>query len=426
MTVFRDISVLWSLIHILILFVFLYEPRYPRKKTLILTCIFMIPLIILNVWGLMKFGAEFMGQVLILTCTVPSLIFFWIMAKNRKGKFFFTFCLVDTLSLEIIIITNIIDFYLPGEYIFMFVSRLVAFPLLEVFLYKCFRKKYINIQNKVNKGWGVFAAVSALYYLLLVVMSSFPTIITSRGEYIPALVIVLFLMPFMYLTIFNILKCQMDIHDMENREQSFEFQAAMLKQHISQIEKNEEQNRIYRHDMRHRLKTISVLIQKNELSEALNYINETETEFGEKINVRYCKNAILDAVLTYYFQKAKEADIHTDINISIPEELSVNDIDLATVFANSIENAINACKKLTKEQRIIRCKCISEPQLMFQISNPYVGTVKFDGHSHPVATEEGHGTGTRSILAFCEKYNVYCEYKAEDGWFTFRLYTVYN
>lgn len=37
MTVLRDISMLWSLFHILILFMLLYRSRYPRKKTLIRT-----------------------------------------------------------------------------------------------------------------------------------------------------------------------------------------------------------------------------------------------------------------------------------------------------------------------------------------------------------------------------------------------------
>lgn len=41
MTILRDLSVLWSLIHVLILFIFLYESRYPRKKTLVLTCYFL-------------------------------------------------------------------------------------------------------------------------------------------------------------------------------------------------------------------------------------------------------------------------------------------------------------------------------------------------------------------------------------------------
>ena len=61
MTILRDLSVIWSLIHVLILFMFLYESRYSRNKAITLTAIFMIPLMVLNLYLFFKFGPEFMG-----------------------------------------------------------------------------------------------------------------------------------------------------------------------------------------------------------------------------------------------------------------------------------------------------------------------------------------------------------------------------
>ncbi|HCH97703.1 MAG TPA: hypothetical protein DFI63_06770 [Lachnospiraceae bacterium] len=29
----------------------------------------------------------------------------------------------------------------------------------------------------------------------------------------------------------------------------------------------------------------------------------------------------------------------------------------------------------------------------------------------------GHGTGTRSIMAFCEKHNAFYDFSTESGWF---------
>ncbi len=114
MTILRDLSVLWSLSHILIIFMLLYRSRHTRKKTFLLTGIFMGPLILLNVAGLMVYGAEVMGKVFVLTCTLPSLLFFWLMSRDKKGRFFFTFCLADTVALWIIAVTNLMDFYLGG------------------------------------------------------------------------------------------------------------------------------------------------------------------------------------------------------------------------------------------------------------------------------------------------------------------------
>ena len=82
MTIFRDLSVLWSLFHILILFIMLYRSRYGRRKTIFLTVITMGPIIIINIAGLILYGAEAMGQAFILTCTLPSLIVFWIISRD--------------------------------------------------------------------------------------------------------------------------------------------------------------------------------------------------------------------------------------------------------------------------------------------------------------------------------------------------------
>jgi len=48
MAVLRDISIFWSLLHALILFILFYETRFDRKKSLVLTLAFMLPLVVLN------------------------------------------------------------------------------------------------------------------------------------------------------------------------------------------------------------------------------------------------------------------------------------------------------------------------------------------------------------------------------------------
>ena len=114
MILLRDLSVLWTLFHVLIIFMLLYRSRYSRKKTLLLTGIAMGAVILLNVAGLALYGAAVMGKVFILTCTLPSLLFFWIISRDRNGRFFFTFCMADTVALWILAVTNVADYYFGG------------------------------------------------------------------------------------------------------------------------------------------------------------------------------------------------------------------------------------------------------------------------------------------------------------------------
>lgn len=55
MLLLRDLSMLWSLLHILVLFMMLYRSRYSRKKTILLTGISMGFLILLNMTGLVLY-----------------------------------------------------------------------------------------------------------------------------------------------------------------------------------------------------------------------------------------------------------------------------------------------------------------------------------------------------------------------------------
>ena len=125
------------------------------------------------------------------------------MSKDKKGKFFFTFCVADTVALWIIAVTNLLDFYLGGRrYILMLAGRLILFPLAEWLAYRYLRQPYKELQESVNDGWGLFAGMTAVYYVLLTISANFPTVVTKRPEDMPVFLLILLLMPMTYATIF--------------------------------------------------------------------------------------------------------------------------------------------------------------------------------------------------------------------------------
>lgn len=426
MTILRDLSVIWSLFHVLVLFLFLYEFRYSLRKTLILTGIFMIPLIVFNAACFIHFGPERYAHLLIFVCTIPSLIFFLCMAKKPDGRFFFTFCLSVTVSMEITAVTNLLDFFIPGEYyVVMFITRLIAFPLLEFLVIKRFRKPYLEIQNQIKRGWWLFALVSVLFYISLILESSVPIIVTDRLEYLPHALIILILMPLIYFNIFSVLHQQSKRFKAEEASTLLLLHTNMMKKRITDIEDSEEKMRIQRHDMRHQLNTIASMIQNKNYSDALKYIENSNEELNNIKPDLYCQNPVLNAVFSYYFQRARALGIHVEHDIALPSEISINVTELSTVFANALQNAINACADLPEGKRVIKCKCISYPNLIFSISNAYNGTIAVDIDGFPVSDKPEHGIGTRSIKAFCKKYNTTFDYKITDEYVDFRM-AVFN
>lgn len=419
MTVLRDLSLMWSFIHTLVLFLLLFESRCSTKKTVILTAIAMTPLIAVNFVLILLLGVEEYMKLMLVTLSLPSFIFFLILAKHRDGRFIFTFCMVDTLVLEIIYITNIINSYIPG-YIFMFTMRLIVFPLIEFIIYKRFKRVYREIQSEVSTGWSLFAIIGIMFYAVITVSMSYPTSITERPEYLPAFIILLVLMPVSYINIFNTLLHQQRIYMIKEEEDLLRLQVADIKKRVEEYSTANDNFRNERHNFRHKLQTISRMVETKKYDELIAITAKYSEALDETKVKKYCENVVLDAVLSSYIGKAERKGIAVTVSVRFPDELPVSDAELATVFANAIENAINACGKLEPEKRYIDIKVINHPKFMLQIANSFDGVAEFDG-GVPVSREEGHGFGTRSIVAFCNKHGSYYKFEAKDERFVLQI-----
>lgn len=418
----REISILWSLSHTLVMFMLLFESRYERKKTMTITLATMIPLIAANTVLAFTVDADTMGTLLLLTLSLPSLIVFWLLSKYRGGRFFFTFCLVDTVALEIIYITQIIDFYLtPESNITMFVIRILAFPLLEWLIYKKIRVMFIDVQRSTKQGWGHYAAIGAIFYVLMTVMMTSPDAITARPEYLPAMALVFILIPTIYGNIISTLRRHQKMFELQKQEDILRLQVHNMTSRVDDLAVADERFRQERHNLRLKMRVIANLVETKRFDE-LSALMEEYMDTIKKTQVkRYCKNAVIDAALSAFIQNAESRGIRVEVGLDFPDPIPVDATELATVLANAIENAINACEKMKSGDRYIDIKVLSMPSFMIRVSNSFDGTVEFDENEIPQNREDGHGFGTRSIVAFCDKHGAFYRFLAEGNVFTLYL-----
>lgn len=413
MTILRDLSVLWSLFHILILFILLYRSRYPRKKTAILTGIFMTPIVALNVAGLALYGTELMGKVFLLTCTLPGFVFFWFLSGDRKGQFFFTYCLADTVSYWIIVITNLADYYFGGEkYILMFIGRLVLFPLLEWAAVRFLRKFYRELQESAARGWGLFAGMTALYYLLLAVMANYPVIITKRPQELLAFLFVLALMPMTYATILAAMFRQLLFFRKQQAERM------LLEQKNSLEARLEDQQRIrkMKHDMKGYTATLSGLLAEGKTEEALTYLKGVAAQM-DILPGQFCANPYINAVFVHYAGKLEEmgAEFRNDIQIG-EEELPY--MELCQILSNGLENACDAVRGLEKEKRRVSVHMrYNRNYLLIRIRNRCRDGLYVERGELPATDKEGadHGFGLAAIREAAKRLDgeIFCY--TEDG-----------
>lgn len=124
---------------------------------------------------------------------------------------------------------------------------------------------------------------------------------------------------------------------------------------------------------------------------------------------RYCENSVVNAIFTIKLQRAREKDIAMGSECSIPEETGIETIDLCSLFANLLDNAIEACEKIAEtEKRSISIRTgLRGGYLTVKVENTYAqAPVKEKGRILTSKQEKDkHGYGLKLVEDIVKKYN---------------------
>lgn len=421
MIALRYISTLYTALLAPVLLFILFDFRYPKKKNIQLTVAFLVPIVIVNAILLAVLGPVAMSSLLLLTGALPALGFFFLLSKHRDFRLLFTFCFTSTIKLVVTDLTAIADFFLGNTYLVMSILRFLICPAVVFIFWKWIRADYLQLQQRVTKGWGIFSAIALIFDVLISLEFAVPAHITQRPEQIPAFILLMISQPLLYIHIIKTLHHQDKTQEMERQENILSIQAASLLSRVDEFSAANQRLLEEQHDFRHQLRTIAALAEKEDLEAISQTVEEYTERLSEQVLERYCEHRVLDAVLASYLETAKRNGIRVTTKLAFPDVLPVNETELATAIANALENAIQACDKVEAGGRHIEVRSITHPCFMMQVRNSFDGIVAFDDDGIPLPTKKGHGFGTRSIATFCNKHDAFYEFKAEDTEFTLNL-----
>ena len=402
--------------HVLVVFLLLFEPRRPWRFTVIVcfSSVAVMSAVTLIAAELLKISPI---SISFFTCSLPSMALFLWLSKYRDGRFFFLFCLSDTMSIWLIQLTCLLDRMAGGGYIVMFISRLVLFPVAEWFLWKWMRRPYQDLQRKLSQGWWLFSLIGLLYYMLLITVA-IPVDVPLEGwKELLQLVLVLTLMPLTYLSILHSLWRQMRMYEnvrlMEAQRQDYDALCQKM-----------EVGRIYRHDMHHHLAALEGMLQREDGAGALQYVRSLSGGLEKMTEPARCANPAVNAVLTAYIVQANNAGCTVKTRLRLPEKLPFEETDLCVILANALENAIHACGELPEDQRQIELavELTENQRLVISVENPWDRPVAFDKDGLPaVHWQEGHGLGLQSVKRVADQYGGLFRCQCEGGRFVLRV-----
>ena len=273
----------------------------------------------------------------------------------------------------------------------------------------------MELQRKLNSGtWWLFTAVGGTYYLLIM-FTSVPVDTPMPGPAgIARILLVLLLMPLTYLTILRSLWRQMQVNESTR-------QMELQRRDYHTLCQKMELGRIYRHDMRHHLVILEEMLQKGDMDSARQYVRQLSGKIASLSQDAWCANSAVNAVLTAYIAQAEESGCPVKASVRIPEELPCEEMDLCIMLANTLENAIHACRESVREDRHIALSLeLTENQrLLLSISNDCPRPVELDRDGMPLPPrKEGHGLGLRSVRSVADKYDGLLRCRWEEERFT--------
>ena len=184
------------------------------------------------------------------------------------------------------------------------------------------------------------------------------------------------------------------------------------KKHYDELVKSNMNIRRMRHDMRGHIFCMNELLDRKDYDELAKYIHTLSEEFAKsEIKVRV-GNDIADAIIAEKMQQAEKQHIKIEVDGDM-SGIQIAAIDLCTILANILDNAIEAVKT---DEVIHLSFQKTENFLLITQTNPVAQKRKIvDGMIISSKTDqEMHGFGIANIKSAVARYDGECEISCEE------------
>ena len=172
--------------------------------------------------------------------------------------------------------------------------------------------------------------------------------------------------------------------------------------------------RRYRHDVKNFLSGMLFNLEEGKIDLAKASVKEKFDSFKNFDKLTSSKN-VLNLILGFKAEKAPHIKFSHEINVK--ENYSFNDIDLAVLIGNLIDNAIEANEKVF-ENKFVDVTVSYDGNLMrIIVTNPVKNKTDVLSLTTTKKNKKDHGLGLLSVKSLAEKYNGNVAFSCKDSVF---------
>ncbi len=370
--------------------------------------------------AMLTFSKKRIRTALLTMVMTIGLIGYVMLETTYSVSFFF-----DDPRQAMVDMTNINDYVGQMlDYICVIVSTficLIIFLALYFGMIKKSRTMYINWKYRV-----LFIIWESLMIgLILMAFISSDAIYEKciRYELGVIMPIIGFVVPFMLISIIS------RRYVVEKSKIQENYIAAEL-DYLNQYKKDQNETRAFRREIKNNLASLSTLYSNNNIEEAGEQLKLLLGNIKAMSPKYITGDEMLDCIVGMKTSKMEEEKIDFIIDGVVDGGLGMKPVDICSIFANAMDNAIEACEKLPEKNEKWIKLAMKKTDRFFSVtlSNTMVeeGSIagKLFGDGERVTTKKDrslHGFGTQNMKATISKYDGIEKVSAKDGVFTLTI-----
>ncbi|WP_055427974.1 GHKL domain-containing protein [Bifidobacterium aesculapii] len=176
------------------------------------------------------------------------------------------------------------------------------------------------------------------------------------------------------------------------------------------------------HDLKHQIAALRAEVDPQHAAAGFEQLERSVADYSAQ---QHSGNPVLDVILTTKTRTCHERGItFTAVaDGALLAKTRMTSMDIATLFGNALDNAIEATSRLDDpQQRLIRLALYRQGAFtVIRVENYYDAVLKKDAAGNLRTTKRnatGHGFGVKSIRHIAAQYGGDVSITAEDHWFT--------
>ncbi len=291
-------------------------------------------------------------------------------------------------------------------------SKFFVFVIILIFESK---KKSIAISNLTPKYLILLSVLPITTIILSILMYQVILVIDSSG------IKLTFVFANMFLIISNAITFEI-IHN-QNKLAKSEYELKLLKnnineqtKHYEELKSSQEEIRQIRHNMRSICIGTIAELKVGKLENAIEQLQSNIDIIEKSSKVIDTGHPSIDSIIENKLNRCDELNINVNLSYQYNETINVNEIEIAVIIGNILDNAIESCQKVTDISKDIwGSVAVDKQNTIINIKNTAVSSNNLKTSK---VNKKSHGYGLKSISHIAKKYNGYAKFSFSDNIFT--------